>query len=108
MKVLVHLAKIVRLSNERIMDLSTLGANNRVHAELLRRAEDKMDGANKALIAPTPVHGDIASRASTTRETVARVMNELARQSVLERTRDALIINDIGRLKELVEEERGE
>ena len=42
LKVMVHLAHIVRVSTERIMDLSTLGANNRVHAELLREARANM------------------------------------------------------------------
>ncbi|MFN2121863.1 MAG: Clp protease N-terminal domain-containing protein, partial [Candidatus Promineifilaceae bacterium] len=35
-RILVHMAQIIRASTERIMDLSTLGANNRVYAELLR------------------------------------------------------------------------
>ena len=54
------------------------------------------------------MHGDIASRVSTTRETVARVMNELARMGILERKKDVLIIRDIARLQEMVEEVRGE
>ena len=37
-KVLAKLAGVVRASNERIMALSTFGANNQVHAELLRQA----------------------------------------------------------------------
>jgi CRP-like cAMP-binding protein len=36
--VMQELAKIVRASTERIMDLSTLGALNRVHSEILREA----------------------------------------------------------------------
>ena len=36
-----RLAQIVRASTERIMDLSTLGAHNRVYAELLRLAGGK-------------------------------------------------------------------
>ena len=38
-RILRNLARIVRISTDRIMDLSTLGANNRVHAELLRLAK---------------------------------------------------------------------
>lgn len=108
LKVLTQLAKIVRASNERIMDLSTLGANNRVHAELLRQASENMDGDNRAVIVPNPLHGDIAARVSTTRETVARVMNDLARRKVLERTKDALVIADVKKLRDMVEEVRGE
>ena len=74
LKVMKVLARVVRTSTDRIMDLSTLAANNRVQADLLRLAKDHVDDSNTAEISPIPVHSDIASRASTTRETVARVL----------------------------------
>ena len=89
------------------MDLSTLGANNRVYAEILRLARPNMHGDNKAKIKPIPIHGDIASRVSTTRETVARVFGDLTRQGVLKRKRDAIIVFDIAQLERMVEEFRG-
>lgn len=102
-----HLAGMVRRATERIMELSTLGANNRVHAELLRLAA--IDGAddNAAVIAPIPTHSDIAARVSTTRETVARVLGELNRAGLVKRRGDRLVITDLGRLEEMVEEVRG-
>ena len=103
-----RLASMVRHSTERIMDLSTLAANNRVQAELLREARTNMKGENQAEISPIPVHGDIASRVSTTRETVARVLGDLARQGVVERTKDTLIIRDVAQLARMVEDGRGE
>ena len=108
LKAMMQLAKIVRTSNERIMDLSTLAANNRVQAEVLRQARCHMAGDNVAEIKPIPVHGDIASRVSTTRETVARVMNDLARMGLVERTRDALVVSDVDLLESMVIEVRGE
>ena len=90
------------------MDLSTLAANNRVQADLLRQALQNCDGKKTASISPIPVHADIASRVSTTRETVARVMNDLARQGLLERQKNVLVINDVQRLQKMVEEIRGE
>lgn len=108
LRVMRQLSKMVRKSTDRIMDLSTLGANNRVHAELLRQARENMIDKNSALIRPIPVHGDIASRVSTTRETVARVMNELARKNILERQKDTLLIHDVTHLQDLVEEVRGD
>ncbi len=107
-KVMVHLAQMVRVTTDRIMDLSTLGATNRVHADLLRRAQKSADGENETVIHPIPVHGDIASLVSTTRETVARVMNDLARQGIVERKKDTLVIRDVKRLQEMVEEVRGD
>ena len=107
LKALRRLSQIVRLSTERIMDLSTLGANDRVLADLLRLADagDKKD--NTAMIRPIPVHEDIASRIGTTRETVARVLNDLARRGIVKRTKDALVVSDMARLHEMVENVRG-
>lgn len=107
-RLLRALAGIIRNSTDRIMDLSTLAANNRVQADLLRQARSGLIGENQAEIIPIPVHGDIASRVSTTRETVARVFSELARQGVVERRKNALLIKDLAKLREMVEEVRGE
>ncbi|MBL8658646.1 MAG: Crp/Fnr family transcriptional regulator [Rhodospirillales bacterium] len=107
LRVMTRLAGIVRAADERIMDLSTLAAQNRVQAELLRQVRRQMAGANRGRISPIPVHSDIASRVSTTRETVARVLNDLARRGIIERTKQSLLIHDIGRLETLVEDVRG-
>jgi len=107
-RVLRSLAGIIRNSTDRIMDLSTLAANNRVQADLLRQARSGLIGENQAEIRPIPVHGDIASRVSTTRETVARVLSDLARQNIVERKKNALLIKDLAQLREMVEEVRGE
>ena len=108
LKVMRGLASIIRNSTERIMDLSTLAANNRVQADLLRQALNNLDGDNLALISPIPMHADIASRVSTTRETVARVMNDLARQGIVERQKNVLVVQDVHRLQEMIDEVRGE
>lgn len=105
--VIRDLAKIVRDSTERIMDLSTLGANNRVYAEILRLARPNMRGDNEAVIQPIPIHGDIASRVSTTRETVARVFGDLTRQDILKRMDDSIVVLDMRQLEDMVEEFRG-
>ena len=106
--VMRDLAGIIRNSTVRIMDSSTLAANNRVQADLLRLASANLTEDGIASISPIPVHGDVASRVSTTRETVARVMNDLARQGVVERLKNALLVNDVDKLREMVEEVRGE
>lgn len=107
-RLLRGLAGIIRNSTDRIMDLSTLAANNRVQADLLRQARGGLIGENQAEIRPIPVHGDIASRVSTTRETVARVLSDLARKGIVERGKNALIIKDLAQLRDMVEEVRGE
>ena len=107
-RVLRRLAGVIRNSTDRIMDLSTLAANNRVQADLLRQARSGLIGENQAEIRPIPVHGDIASRVSTTRETVARVLSELSRQGIVERKKNVLLIKDLAQLREMVEEVLGE
>lgn len=108
LKLMQGLTRVIRASTLRIMDLSTLAANNRVQADLLRQARNLMDKDGKAVISPIPVHGDIASRVSTTRETVARVLNDLARKGIVVREKNALIISDLENLREMVEDVRGD
>ncbi|MDR3441369.1 Crp/Fnr family transcriptional regulator [Telmatospirillum sp.] len=105
--IMKRLARMVRQATERIMDLSTLGANNRVHAELLRQALSSPNDGQSAAITPIPLHADIASRVSTTRETVARVLNDLARSGIVERKKNSLVVRNISRLAMLVEDVRG-
>ncbi len=103
-----RMAQVIRMATERILDLSTMAANNRVHAELLRLARASMTGPNEARLKPIPVHGDIAARVSTTRETVARVLSGLARYGLVRRTKDVLVVTDVRRLGLMVSEVRGE
>lgn len=105
--VMRNLTRVVRSSTERIMDLSTLGANNRVHAELLRLARAVSTDGRRAEIKPIPHHSDIASRVSTTRETVARVFSDLARSGVVKRQKDSLLVMELHELEELVQNVRG-
>jgi len=98
-----RLTRIVRTASGRIMELSTLGAHNRVHAELLRLARKKAgEDATRARLYPIPVHSELAARVATTRETVARVMSDLTKKGLLERDGNALVIPDLAALEELV------
>ena len=108
LKILRGLAKIVRASNKRIMDLSTVGANNRVHAEILRLAIPGIRADNTAIVSPFPIHGDIASRVSTTRETVNRVFSDLSRRGIVKRSKSNLVILDLMRLRKMIEDVVGE
>jgi CRP-like cAMP-binding protein len=99
-----RLAKIVRASTGRIMDLSTLAAHDRVRAELVRMARHTLKDDGTARISPIPIHSDIASRVSTTRETVARVLSELTRRGLVKREHDALVVRDFEALEALIEE----
>jgi CRP-like cAMP-binding protein len=102
-----HLAGALRAATGRIFDLSILGTHNRIHTELLRIAIPAEDGANTAIIHPVPVHADIASRVSTTRETVARVLGDLGRQGLVQRDGDSLVVRDFEALTRIVKEFKG-
>lgn len=107
LKVMRSLGQIVRTSTVRIMDLSTIAAHNRVQADLLRLAYECGGDDRKAEISPIPIHSDIASRVSTSRETVARVLMNLARRGIIERQKKTLVVKDIKQLKNMVEKIRG-
>ena len=63
-KVMSRLARIIRISDERIMDLSTLGAMQRINVELLRLAKPDPLQANSWIIHPMPAAKLIAVRAA--------------------------------------------
>ncbi len=109
MLVLQRLTDMVRVSNDRIMDLSTLKAVQRVCVELLRLTKPDAAVRDIWVIRPMLSHSDIASRASTTRETVARVLGQLSSKGIVERKHKALYIRDKGQLENLSArvEERG-
>jgi CRP-like cAMP-binding protein len=102
-----RLAGLVRGLSERVIDLSTLGVQNRIHAELLRLAREAGVTGNTARIDPAPKHTDIASRVSTYREQVTRELSALVKAGILERGEHALVILDLARLERIVEEVRG-
>ena len=72
----------MRISTDRMNDLSTVGSNKRVHAEFLRLAKPGMKFGNSADISPIPIHCDIAVRVGTTRETLARIFSDLTREGI--------------------------
>jgi CRP/FNR family cyclic AMP-dependent transcriptional regulator len=103
-RVLKRLASLVRGLSERVIDLSTLGVQNRIHAELLRLAREAGVERNTARIDPAPKHADIASQVSTYREQVTRELSALAKKGVLGKDGAALVVRDVKRLEKMVEE----
>ena len=97
------LARIVRICDDRIMDLSTLGAVQRVYVELLRLSKPDPVTPGSWLIYPMPTQNQIASHASTTRETVARVISQLAQDGLIARKGKSLYIRERERLESLAE-----
>lgn len=101
-QVLQRLARIIRVNDERILDLSTLGAVQRVCQELLRMAEPDPVTPNSWLIYPMPTQSAIASRVSTTRETVARVLGQLSNEDLVLKKGKNLYLKDREGIEELI------
>ena len=103
-RVMRHLAALVRQLSERVIDLSTLGVQHRLHAELLRMAGAAGIDGNRARLDPAPGHAELASQISTGREQVTRELGVLLRDGVLARDGRALLVADVGRLARRVAE----
>ena len=96
------------LVRERVIELSTLGVQNRIHAELLRLARQTGQEGNRIRIDPAPKHADIASQVSTYREQVTREFSALTKQGLLEKDGTGIVLTDVARLERMVEEVRME
>ena len=96
-----RLSGIIRQSDERITDLSSLGAAQRVCLELLRMAEPDPVAGRSWVVYPLPTQANIASRIGTTRETVARMISRLSADGIVERKSKSLYIRDRDRLEAL-------
>ena len=97
-----NLARIIRRADERIAELSLLGAVQRVYRELLRLARPCREGA---VVSPLPTQEDIAAHVGTTRETVARALGQLTKAGIARRHGRELLIRDLPMLEALGEVE---
>jgi len=102
-ELMIQLIGQLRSLTERIFEFSALTVRNRIHAEILRLARTGRVDGNRAVIDPLPKHSEIASRISTHREAVARELNLLARDGLLERSGRALKVTDLARLARMVD-----
>jgi CRP/FNR family cyclic AMP-dependent transcriptional regulator len=105
-RMLRRLVACVRDLTERIYEFSTLGVQNRVHAEVLRLARQAGVQGNTARIDPAPRHADVAGQISTYREQVTRELSTMARQGLVVRDGSALVVPDVDRLERIVADVR--
>ena len=110
----IAMALMRRLTSEcrrlarRVLEFSTIAVRNRIQAELLRLAGGHPSTSNEAVIRPAPTHSVMAGRVSTHREAVTRELSRLTKLGVVERQGADLIVKDVGRLAEMVEEATGD
>jgi CRP-like cAMP-binding protein len=102
-KLLERLARMVRASGLRILELSTLQAAQRVYAELLRMAQPDAAVPGLWVVRPLPPMHEIASMTSTTRETVNRAISQLYPSGLLKRKGRNLYIMERNKLEDIVQ-----
>lgn len=95
-ELLVHKARDL---SRRIYEYSMLSVCGRIHAELLRLAEEAAASGSGVVIEPAPTHQELASRIATHREAVTREFNYLESAGVLTTSRRRIEIHDIDRLR---------
>jgi CRP-like cAMP-binding protein len=105
---LQQMTHLVRYMTNRVVEFSTLGVTNRIHAELLRLARTGLEEDGSAVISPVPTDDEIASRISTRREAVNRELRQLEKIGLIERAPRSRIIRDVQRLERMVKEVIGE
>lgn len=100
-RVLLRMAQIIRVLDNRVSELSALSEAQRIMAELIRLAQPDPRHQGGYYIPQLPNHREIAGWAGTDREVVARTIGELTRMHVLERRNMDLMIKDWPKLRAL-------
>ncbi|CAK0768047.1 hypothetical protein WCLP8_4190004 [uncultured Gammaproteobacteria bacterium] len=90
---------IIRRADSQIMRLSALTAIQRVYMELLRLAAPNPNQDGSWLIAPIPLHREIAAWAGAADDDVVRAISQLIKANILVRHRQHLEIRDRKRLE---------
>ncbi len=103
LSVLRKLAGVVRASDDRILDLSVLDAEQRICVELLRLAKPNPASAGGPHeIYPVPTQKSLSREIGVTRETVARIFSRLTGEGIIQRKSNVLYILDTKKLEQLV------
>ena len=104
-RVMQSLASLVRDLTRRLVETTALTVPMRVRCELVRLSREAGIAANQARIVRFPVHADLATRISATREAVTRELNRLARRGLIERDGSAMLVLDLDGLQASIDAE---
>ncbi len=103
-ELLQQMSATIRRLCDRIFEYSTIGVNNRIHAELLRLARKNLDLDGIARIIEMPTHAQLASRVSCHREAVSRELKALEKRGIVVKKKRKFIISDIDLLQNMVDQ----
>ncbi len=102
-RVMQYLCGLVRSLSIRVFEHDALSVNSRVHAELLRLAQENMVGSNRAEISPTPTHVEFAAHIGTHREAVTKELNKMRKMGLVERLGRTLVVHDVTAIEHLTQ-----
>lgn len=95
---LEDVVRMVRVADLRITELSTMGAVERICRELLRRAEPHQGDAPLA-VRDLPTQETLAALTGTTRETVGKIIMQLAHAGLVRRRQRSRLLIDLERVR---------
>lgn len=101
-RLLQRLSRLLRSGNERVLEVGSLEATNRIYNELLRAARPDDAVPDLWVIKPMPPLRQLASLSGATRELVTGALNRLYPSGVIRRKGDSLYIMDRPALEEIV------
>lgn len=100
-RVMQFLCAIVRSLSIRVFEHDALSVNSRIHAELLRLAQENMVDSNRAEISPSPTHVEFAAHIGTHREAVTKELNKMRKMGLVERLGRTLVVHDVTAIEHL-------
>jgi|TARA_Y100000031_G_scaffold153753_1_gene199703 CRP-like cAMP-binding protein len=100
--VMEKLARVIRLSNLHVIDLSDLRVQQRICLELLRLAEPGSGDSRGWRVHPLPTQQEMAMTIGSTRESVGRILSQLSRSGIVHRESRILHVPDLRKLEEMV------
>ena len=95
-------AGVIRDLDDKVSFMSRFGPEQRICSVLIRLARVDRPGSGRWLVPELPSHQELAMRAQTTSDAVARIIAELSTRGVVERRTRVLHILDYGVLKDMV------
>jgi CRP/FNR family cyclic AMP-dependent transcriptional regulator len=101
-KVLRVFTQRIRSLNLRLAEHSFLQAKHRLYSELLRLSKQRPGHEGQRSVSPPPIQRELADRIGSRREVVSRELNSLERQGIIEKTRGAIILANVGELQRRV------
>jgi CRP/FNR family cyclic AMP-dependent transcriptional regulator len=97
--VLADFALRIRMLNDRVSEQMSLSSRERLCVELLRLS--RPTAKDRIAVSPPPSHFEFAARIGGCRETVTKLLNSFERDGLIFRSRTAIALTDVSRLKRI-------